>query len=95
MTSIENGTVTEPPAPSVEAESELREKNQITMPKRVADVLKARAGDRFIWVVEDGGRGVIHLHRLPSGYAASLAGVYGRPDEVDAYLAAERESWDE
>jgi bifunctional DNA-binding transcriptional regulator/antitoxin component of YhaV-PrlF toxin-antitoxin module len=95
MTAIENGIVTQPTAPTVEAESELREKNQITMPKLVADVLGARAGDRFVWVVEDTERGVVRLHRLRSSYAASLAGVYGRPDEVDAYLSAERESWDE
>ena len=82
-------------APVIEAESELRQKNQITMPKPVADVLGARAGDRYIWVVEDAERGVVRLHRLQSSYAASLAGVYGRPDEVDAYLSAERESWDE
>lgn len=95
MTAIENGIVTQPTAPTVEAESELRGKNQITMPKPVADVLGARAGDRFVWVVEDAERGVVRLHRLQSSYAASLAGVYGRPDEVDAYLIAERESWDE
>jgi bifunctional DNA-binding transcriptional regulator/antitoxin component of YhaV-PrlF toxin-antitoxin module len=82
-------------APVIEAESELRQKNQITMPKPVADVLGARAGDRYIWVVEDAVRGVVRLHRLQSSYAASLAGVYGLPDEVDAYLSAERESWDE
>ncbi len=95
MTAIKNSMVNDPTTPMVEAESELRAKNQITMPKLVSEVLKARAGDRFVWVVEDGERGVVHLHRLQASYAGSMAGVYGGPDEVDAYLTAERESWDE
>jgi bifunctional DNA-binding transcriptional regulator/antitoxin component of YhaV-PrlF toxin-antitoxin module len=95
MSMLEHGIASEPSGPLLDAESELREKNQITMPRPVADLLGAHAGDRFIWVIEDIERGVVRLHRLQSSYAGSLAGVYGRPDEVGAYLTAERESWDE
>jgi bifunctional DNA-binding transcriptional regulator/antitoxin component of YhaV-PrlF toxin-antitoxin module len=96
MSMIEDRIVTEhEPAPVVEAESELRDKNQITVPKPVVDALAAQPGDRFVWIVEDGERGVVHLHRLQDSYAGSLAGVYGRPDEVEKYLAAEREAWGE
>lgn len=95
MTVLENGIASAPTGGPFEPESELRDKNQITMPRQVADVLGAHAGDRFIWVVEDAERGVVRLHRLQSSYAGSLAGVYGGPDEVDAYLTAERECWDE
>jgi hypothetical protein len=65
------------------------------MPKPIVDALGARPGDRFVWIVEEGARGVLRLHRLQASYAASLAGVYGRPDEVDEYLTAEREAWGE
>lgn len=95
MTEIKDRLVPEPTAPAIEAGSELRQKYQITMPKQIADVLGAHPGDRFVWVVEEGEQGVVRLHRLPSSYAANLAGVYGRLDEVEAYLNAERESWDE
>lgn len=33
--------------------------------------------------------------RLESSYAGSLTGVYGHRKEAEAYLTAERESWDE
>jgi hypothetical protein len=95
VTEIKDGLVPELTAPAIEAGSELREKNEITMPKPIADVLVVHAGDRFVWVVEDSERGVVRLHRLPSSYAASLARIYGRPDQVEAYLTAEREAWGE
>jgi AbrB family looped-hinge helix DNA binding protein len=79
----------------ITAESELREKNQITLPKRVADALGVHAGDRLIFVVDEDDPDVVHVHRLPDSYAGALAGVYGSPEEVRAYLQAEREAWNQ
>lgn len=92
---IEDGTKIGVEAAPAGTESELRDKNQITVPKRVVDVLGARPGDRFVWLVEDAARGVVRLHRLPASYASSLAGIYGPPGEVEEYLTAERETWGE
>lgn len=78
-----------------QAESELRDKNQITMPKLISDVLGAHPGDRFIWIIDEGGRGVVSLYRLPESYAGSLAGMYGGPAGVQEYLIGEREAWGE
>jgi AbrB family looped-hinge helix DNA binding protein len=77
----------------IAAEVDLRDKNQITLPKRVADVLGVHPGDRLIFVVDECDPTVVHMHRLPDSYAGALAGVYGTPEEAKAYLQAEREAW--
>jgi AbrB family looped-hinge helix DNA binding protein len=80
---------------AIEAAGELRVKNQITLPKPIADAVGARPGDRFIfWIDQDDGCD-IHLRRLPQSYAGLLAGVYGTPEEAAAYLQEEREAWGE
>jgi AbrB family looped-hinge helix DNA binding protein len=79
----------------ISAEGELREKNQVTLPKRVADALGVHAGDRLIFVVDERDPTVVHVHRLLDSYAGALAGVYGTPEEARAYQQAEREAWDE
>lgn len=77
----------------VTAEGDLRDKNQITLPKRVAEVLGVHAGDRLIFVVDARDPTVAHIHRLRDSYAGAVAGLYGTPEETKAYLQTEREAW--
>ena len=79
----------------VTADGELREKNQITVPKRVMEILHFRVGDHLIFVADECDPNAVHIHRLPDSYAGALAGVYGTATEVQAYLRAEGEAWGE
>lgn len=73
----------------------LRERNQITLPDRVATRLGAQAGDRLLLSIAPADPDVVRLRRLPRTYAGTLTGVYGRTaEEQTAYLAGERASWD-
>jgi AbrB family looped-hinge helix DNA binding protein len=64
----------------VAVEGDLREKNQITVPKAIAEAAGLQAGDRILFVVDDADPSVVHLHRLPESYAGLLAGVYAAAD---------------
>jgi AbrB family looped-hinge helix DNA binding protein len=79
--------------PAVEAEADLREKNQITVPKKVVEKLGLREGDRFLFIVEEGDEDIVHLHRIRRSYAGALAGVYGTPEEIEEYIRGEHEAW--
>lgn len=73
----------------------LRERNQLTLPDRVASRLGARPGDRLVLLIEPAEPDVVRLRRLPRSYAGALTGVYGRTaEEQAAYLARERATWD-
>ena len=73
----------------------LRERNQLTLPDRVATRLGAEAGDRLLLTIEPGEPEVVLLRRVPRSYAGVLTGVYGRTAEDQAeYLAGERASWE-
>lgn len=73
----------------------LRQRNQLTLPDRVATRLGAEAGDRLLLIIEPSEPDVVRLRRLPRSYAGTLTGVYGRTaEEQTAYLAGERASWD-
>lgn len=79
--------------PAFEVEGDLREKNQVTVPKKIVEKLGLREGDRLLFVVEEGDEDVVHLHRIRKSYAGTLAGVYGRPEEIEAYVHSEHEAW--
>lgn len=82
-------------AERIEIELTLRERNQLTLPDRVATRLGAEAGDRLLLTIDPREPEVMHLRRLPRSYAGALTGVYGRTaEEQSAYLVAERASWD-
>jgi len=73
----------------------LRERNQLTLPDRVATRLGARAGDRLLLAIEPAEPDVVRVRRLPGSYAGALTGVYGRTaEEQSAYLAGERSTWE-
>lgn len=79
----------------IEAEGDLRAKNQITIPRVIAEAVGAHPGDRFLFVVHEGERDVFHVHRLRDSYAGVLEGVYGKSQEAFAYIESEREAWEE
>ena len=75
------------------AEGDLREKNQITLPKPIVDALGFHPGDRLIFVADERNPTVVRVHLLPESYAGVLSGVYGTPDEARDFLQQEREAW--
>ena len=79
--------------PLVAEEADLRGKNQVTIPRRVARLLGLQPGDRLIFEVGEGEPDVLRIRRLRNDYAGALAGVYGTPEEARTYLREEREAW--
>jgi hypothetical protein len=75
----------------IAALARLRARNQLTLPDPVVQAAGIVEGDRFVVRIDDIDPDVIHLRRIRASYAGALAGLYG---DADAYLEAERESWD-
>lgn len=80
-------------SPLVSEESELRQKNQITVPREIVRFLGLAPGDRLLFEVTEGEPNEVHVRRLRESYAGALAGVYGPPEEAARYLREEREAW--
>lgn len=78
----------------VDAVSQLRERNQLTLPERVAAALGAKPGDDLLLTVDEATPGIAHLKVLPRSYAGIAGGLYGNAEERAAYIAEERASWD-
>jgi AbrB family looped-hinge helix DNA binding protein len=72
----------------------LREKNQVTIPKVIADALGFNPGDRLLFVADQAAES-LHIYRARASYAGVLAGVYGTPLEAAEYATTEREAWGE
>lgn len=70
-------------------------KNQVTVPKPIVDAVGLAPGDRLLFIVSAENPDVMQVHRIRSSYAGALVGVYGTPEEVRAFLEAEREAWGE
>lgn len=79
----------------VQEEAELRPKNQITVPRQVAQALGLHTGDRIVFEIREGERNEVRVRRIRESYAGALAGTYGSAEEAEEYLQAEREAWDE
>lgn len=78
-----------------EIEITLRDRNQLTLPDRVAERIGAKTGDRLLLTFDPGEAGIIRLKRLPDSYAGIADGVYGSTTEQHlAYIAEERASWE-
>jgi AbrB family looped-hinge helix DNA binding protein len=77
-----------------EAEVSLRKKNQLTLPDRIAERLGVRPGDRLVFSLDDE-TGAVSVRPVLKSYAGTLNGVYGTPEEVQAYIDAERASWEQ
>lgn len=76
----------------LEIEAIVREKNQITIPRLIADRHGIEPGKRL--VMTDTGAGEFTVRVLPTTYAGTLDEVYGKSMEehVD-YVRRERADW--
>lgn len=74
-------------------ESELRQKNQITLPRQIARALGLEPGDRLLFEIRAGEPNEMHVRRLRESYSGALSGMYGSPEEVSRHLREEREAW--
>ena len=76
-------------------EGELREKNQITIPRQIVAATGFHPGDRVLFAVDPNDRNLVYMHRLPETYAGTLRGVFGTPVEAATYLEEEQGAWSE
>ena len=81
--------------PLREIEVHLRKKNQLTLPEPIAERLGVEPGDRLVFEADDEDPTRIRVRPLRRSYAGLLAGVYGTPEEMAAYLRDERAGWGE
>ena len=79
----------------VKPTASLRVKNQLTIPREIADRVGAEPGDSFVVDVDPASPDVIRLRKLPRSYAGILPGVWGSHEDVLEYLREERASWGE
>lgn len=79
----------------VEAQARLRQKNQLTLPEAIADVLEVEPGDAVVFESDPATPGLVQLHRIRTTFAGALAGVYGTPTEIADYLDEERSAWND
>lgn len=79
----------------IEVEVGLRQKNQLTLPEPIAQRLGVGPGDRLIFAIDEQDPRRVQVRPLLRSYAGILEGVYGTPEEVEAYLREERASWGE
>ena len=76
---------------AISAEARLRAKSQLTLPEPIVSAAGISEGDRFLVEIVADEPDTIRLHRIRSSYAGAMRGIY---EDADAYVAAERRSWD-
>jgi len=77
----------------LEIEATVRDKNQMTIPRQVAERHRIEPGARVIFL-DQGRHGEFTVRVLPSTYAGALTGVYGNStDDAVEYVRNEREDW--
>lgn len=69
----------------------MRSRNQITLPQEAVRALNLHEGDAVVIAI---GEESAVIRPLRSSYRQALAGIYGDPDEVAAYVSGERAAWD-
>jgi AbrB family looped-hinge helix DNA binding protein len=79
----------------VAKQSNLRPKNQVTLPKPVVSALNLQPGDRLVFVVREGEPDQMHVYRMPRSFAGIAPHAYGGTQDGAAYIRAEREAWGE
>jgi len=80
----------------IEVISILRERNQLTLPERLASALEARPGDQLALTFDEGPPRTARLRVLPRSYAGVAGDIYGGTSEARAaYISEERATWDD
>lgn len=80
--------------PIVQEASDVRKKNQITLPRVVAQALGVAPGDHVLFVVEEEDEpGEAHLYRMPKRFAGVAPHAYGGETSSAAWVRAERDAW--
>ncbi len=78
----------------IEVFSVLRDRNQLTLPDRLATALDVRPGDNLALTFDEASPGAAQIRVLPRSYAGIAGDLYGRTaEERAAYIAEERSSW--
>ena len=78
----------------IEIEAAVREKNQMTIPRPVAERHGITPGQRVV-VIDTGAEGEFTVRVLPRSYAGALADVFnGTTDENVDYVRSERATWE-
>jgi bifunctional DNA-binding transcriptional regulator/antitoxin component of YhaV-PrlF toxin-antitoxin module len=77
----------------LEIEATVRDKNQLTIPRPVAERHRIEVGQRLV-IVDSGADDEFTVRVLPRSYAGRLAGIFGNTtDENVEYVRREREDW--
>jgi AbrB family looped-hinge helix DNA binding protein len=77
---------------TLEIEATVRDKNQITIPRPVAERHNIEPGQRIV-IVDTGAGDEFVVRVLRPTYAGALTGIFGTTDENVAYVRDEREAW--
>jgi AbrB family looped-hinge helix DNA binding protein len=77
----------------LQIEATVRDKNQVTIPREVAERHKLQPGQKLVIVDDTDQPGQFVVRVIPRTYAGSLAGVFGTTDQNVAYVRREREDW--
>ncbi|MBV8368191.1 MAG: AbrB/MazE/SpoVT family DNA-binding domain-containing protein [Candidatus Eremiobacteraeota bacterium] len=77
-----------------QSETVIRARNQITIPKEIAEARGLRKGQHLVFLVDDDRPDELIVRPLRDSYAGILTGIYGRDAaEREAYIRGEREAW--
>jgi bifunctional DNA-binding transcriptional regulator/antitoxin component of YhaV-PrlF toxin-antitoxin module len=77
----------------LEVEATVRERNQVTIPRQVAERHHIEVGQRLV-IVDIGADAEFIVRVLPKSYAGALADVFaGTTDENVDYVRTERATW--
>ncbi len=78
----------------IQSETVIRARNQITIPKEIAEARGLREGQLLVFLFDDEQPDELIVRPLRDSYAGILTGIYGRDAaEREAYIRGERESW--
>lgn len=74
---------------------QLRDRNQLTLPDRLASAIGAKVGDDLLLEHDDATPGVVRVRLLPRSFAGIAGDLYGTAEQRATYIAEERASWDD